>query len=291
MANDPRYFVWYELMTTDVAAAAAFYRDVIGWGTEEVSTWRVSYTLFTTQGTPAAGLAELPEQGRRMGARPGWLGYVGVNDLRATVDRIRHSGGAVYVPPADTDIGLISVVADPCAAAFGLADQHLRIRSQLPTESGKMGRVGWHELFTADLEKQVAFYRKLFDWQKVDTELDSETGYQAFSAGGQVIGGALQKRADQPAPYWLFYFNVEDLDAAAARVRAGGGRVFLNDVELPGDLWFAHCLDPQGAAFALRGKEGGARKLGWSSEWQGFSSRGQLVTPKPWPSSSDEPEA
>jgi predicted enzyme related to lactoylglutathione lyase len=288
LADDPAYFIWYELMTTDVAAAAAFYGDVIGWGTEEVSAWKVSYTLFTTRETPVAGLAKLPEEARRMGAAPRWTGYVGVKDVHATADRIRHSGGQVYVPPAETDIGLISVIADPNGAIFGLADERLRIRPQLPTESGKIGRIGWNELFAADLEKQVAFYRKLFGWRKVESDLDSEKGYQAFSAGGQVIGGALQKLADQPAPFWLFYFNVEDLDAAAERVRAGGGSVFLNDVELPGDLWFAHCVDPQGAAFALRGKEGGARKLGWTSEWQGFSSRGQLVRPKPWPGPSDD---
>jgi hypothetical protein len=50
---------------------------------------------------------------------------------------------------------------------------------------------------------------------------------------------------------------------------------------VPGGLSVAHCFDPQGAAFALRGKQARARKLGWSAEWEGFSSQGQLVTPKP----------
>jgi uncharacterized protein len=31
MATSPRPFVWYELMTTDMEAAEAFYRAVIGW--------------------------------------------------------------------------------------------------------------------------------------------------------------------------------------------------------------------------------------------------------------------
>jgi len=29
--------VWYELMTTDMEAAKAFYAEVVGWGTEDVS--------------------------------------------------------------------------------------------------------------------------------------------------------------------------------------------------------------------------------------------------------------
>jgi uncharacterized protein len=32
MSTSPNPFVWYELMTTDVDAAEAFYRAVIGWG-------------------------------------------------------------------------------------------------------------------------------------------------------------------------------------------------------------------------------------------------------------------
>jgi predicted enzyme related to lactoylglutathione lyase len=276
LASDPGYFTWYELMTTDAVAAAAFYRDVVGWGTQEASTPRVPYTLFTAGEAPAAGLMELPEESRRMGATPRWMGYVGIRDVHATVDRVRRLGGAVFVPPTETNIGLISVVADPFAASFALIDQ-ARIRPQHATESGKKGRVGWVELLAADLVKEFVFYRELFGWREVDSELDATAGYQAFSAGGQVIGGALKKRAEEPVPYWLFYFNVEDLDAALERVKAGGGRAFLNDVELPGGLWFAHCVDPQGAAFALRGKEGRTRKLGWSAEWRGFSSHGQLV--------------
>ena len=118
LAYDPGYFAWYELMTTDVAAAAAFYRDVVGWGTQEASTPKLPYSVFTAGGAPAAGLMELPEEGRKLGARPRWEGYVSVNDIHATVDRIKRLGGSVYVPPTDTNIGLISVVADPNAATL-----------------------------------------------------------------------------------------------------------------------------------------------------------------------------
>ena len=146
---------------------------------------------------------------------------------------------------------------------------------------GKVGRVGWHELLAADLEKELAFYYELFGWQKADAEGDlADTTYQTFSVGGQVIGGATRKRIDEPVPYWLFYFNVDDLDAAVERVRAGGGKALRNEAELLGGLWVARCVDPQGTLFALQGKQGRTPKLGWSTEWGGFSSRGQLVAPK-----------
>jgi predicted enzyme related to lactoylglutathione lyase len=280
LANDPGYFAWYELMTTDVAAAAAFYRDVVGWGTQEASTPKLPYTLFTMGDAPAAGLMGLPEEGRRMGARPRWMGYVGVSDVHAAADRIKRLGGAVYVAPTATNIGQISVVADPFTATFGVIDRQ-QVTPQQPTDSGKLGRIGWHELFAADLEKETAFYCELFGWQKADTKDHFTDAYLTLSAGGQVIGGAFKKGPAEPDPFWLFYFNVEDLDAAAERVSAAGGRVSCNDEELPSGFWVAHCSDPQGAAFALQGRRGPASKVGWSTEWQGFSSRGQLVVPKP----------
>jgi hypothetical protein len=279
LVDDPVYFTWYELMTTDVPAAAAFYRDVIGWSTQEAPASKPPYAFFTTRDAPAAGLMELPQDARRMGAMPRWMGYVGVADVHATVDRIKRLGGAVYVPPTETNIGRISVVADPRAAAFAVVDR-LHTTPQQPAEGGNLGRIGWHELLAADLDKEVAFYCDLFGWQKADTENHVIDAYLSFSAGGQIIGGAFKKRPEEPVPFWLFYFNVDDLDAAVERVRAGGGRAFLNHLELAGGFWIAHCVDPQGATFALQGKQAHAPKLGWSTEWRGFSSRGQLVAPK-----------
>jgi predicted enzyme related to lactoylglutathione lyase len=105
--------------------------------------------------------------------------------------------------------------------------------------------------------------------------------YLRLSAGGQAFGGVFKKSAEEPVPFWLLYFNVDDLDAAVERVRAGGGKAFCNEEELPGGLSVAQCADPQGAAFALQGKRGHAPKVGWRTEWRGFSSSGRLVAPKP----------
>jgi uncharacterized protein len=280
LANDPGYFAWYELITTDVAAAATFYRDVVGWGTKEASTSELRYVLFTAGESSTAGLMELPEEGRKLGATPRWMGYIGVSDVHTAADRIRRLGGAVYLPPTDTNIGRISVVADPHTATFAVVNG-LPETSQQPADSGKLGRIGWNELFAADPDKEVAFYCELFGWQRADTENHLTDAYVSLSAGGQVIGGAFRKSPEETLPFWLFYFNVEDLDAAVERVRAGGGQASCNDDELPGGFWVAHCIDPQGARFGLQGKRGHASRVGWSTEWQGFSSRGRLVAPKP----------
>jgi predicted enzyme related to lactoylglutathione lyase len=68
-------FVWYELMTTDMAAAATFYANVVGWGAQDASTPDLAYTLFTTGSISVGGLMRLPEDAQKMGATPRWMGY------------------------------------------------------------------------------------------------------------------------------------------------------------------------------------------------------------------------
>jgi predicted enzyme related to lactoylglutathione lyase len=53
-------FVWYELLTTDLAAARQFYGDVLGWNAQDVSTPDLAYTLFTSGTASVSGLMELP---------------------------------------------------------------------------------------------------------------------------------------------------------------------------------------------------------------------------------------
>jgi hypothetical protein len=279
LVDYPGCFAWYELITTDVAAAEAFYCNVVGWEVQDASTPDLPYKLFTAGTVPICGLMDLPEEGRRMGARPRWMGYVGVDDVEVTTARIKRLGGTVYVTPRNTNIGLISVVADPQTATFALVSGLKPGRQQL-AESGKPGRVGWHELLAADWEKVFGFYSEIFGWQKAAAEVGQTNTYQPFSAGGLTIGGMFTKRPAEPFPFWLLYFNVDDIDAAAERVKAGGGQVFQNQLEMPGGISIARCADPQGAAFALQGRQSHASKLGWSTEWSGFSSRGRLLAPK-----------
>jgi uncharacterized protein len=275
----PGCFAWYELLTTDVAAAKAFYGSVLGWDARAASTPELPYAIFLAGNAPTCGLMDLPDEGRRQGARPRWMAYIGVNDVDVTANRIKRLGGTVLVPPTDTNIGRISVAADPQTATFALVSE-LKVGSHQPAESGKPGRVGWHELLAADWEKSLVFYSEVFGWQKVESEIGQTDIYHPFSAGGRTIGGMFTKGPEEPPPFWLLYFNVEDIDTALERVKTGGGKVFQGPFELLGGFWIARCADPQGAGFALQGKQSHASKLDWSTEWSGFSSRGRLLTPK-----------
>ena len=256
MADSRGRFVWYDLMTTDMEAAKAFYVKVVGWGTEDASVSGKAYTLFTVRGASVAGLMELPEVAKRTGVKPTWTGFVEVDDVDATTDRIRGLGGAVHVPPQDIpNISRFSVVADPQMATFVLV-KWLRPRREQPAQPNIPGRVGWHELLAADWDKAFAFYSKIFGWKKAKISVSAAGAGQLFSAGGQMIGGMVTKPPNVPVSFWLYHFNVGDIDAAAKRVNAGGGQILGGPLEVPGGRWIIECADPQGAIFALTEKRG-----------------------------------
>ncbi|WP_421873869.1 VOC family protein [Pararhizobium sp.] len=245
-------FVWYELMTTDTKAAETFYDDVVGWTSADSGMPDADYTLFKTNGLRVAGLMTLPQSARDMNVPPAWLGYIGVDDVDASAEKLVKLGGTVHRQPDDIpSVGRFAVVADPHGAVFAL----------FSTSDGEMpdikqmdpGSIGWHELMAGDIAVELPFYQEMFGWQK-DEGLDmGDMGiYQLFSHDGAQIGGMMNKLAAIPAPpYWGFYFNVDALDAAIERSNAKGGKVVNGPMEVPGGAWVVNCVDPQGAHFNL----------------------------------------
>jgi predicted enzyme related to lactoylglutathione lyase len=279
-------FVWYELMTTNVECAKAFYTNVVGWGTQDASSPIMDYILFTAGGVSVSGLMGMPEDARKRAAKPSWIGYVGANDVDAAADRVKRLGGAVHVPPTEIpNVSRFSVVSDPQMASLGLL-KWLKSGQDKSAEVDAPGRVGWYELFATDRERAFDFYRELFGWQEADAhEIGARNAYQLFSSRGRTIGGMVAKPLTAPAPFWLFYFNVDEIDEAAKRVRAGGGEILRGLMKVPGGSWTLHCADPQGASFALVGKRiqdgverDPAHEVGWSTEWRGLSLKGRLLT-------------
>lgn len=252
MTQSPSQFAWYELMTTDPEAAKAFYTKVVGWGTEPFPG--MPYTILKAGEAPVGGLMELPEEARKMGAPPHWIGYVGVDDVDAATEKARRLGGSVYVEPQDIpEVGRFSIVTDPQKAAFTLF-KPANLPDSPPAVPGSPGHIGWHELYAVDWEKAFAFYAEMFGWQKAEAlDMGAMGIYQLFSAGGAPIGGMFNKPAEMPMPAWLYYFTVADFDAATERLKSHGGKVINGPMEVPGGAWIVQAIDPQGAMFAITG--------------------------------------
>jgi predicted enzyme related to lactoylglutathione lyase len=249
MANN---FVWYELMTNDARAAETYYGQVVGWTAKDAGQPGMAYTLLSVGNTPVAGLMTLDKEACDAGAKPAWIGYVGVNDVDAYVGRITKAGGKVHVPPTDIpNIGRFAMVADPQGAVFNLF-KPVSDMALPPPDPATPGLVGWHELMAADGEKAFAFYADLFGWTKDEAiDMGAMGRYQLFAAGGAAIGGMMTKPADVPAPFWGYYFQVDAIGAALERLKAASGKVINGPMEVPGGSWIVQGVDPQGAMFSL----------------------------------------
>ncbi|HEY2185482.1 MAG TPA: VOC family protein, partial [Xanthobacteraceae bacterium] len=151
-------FVWYDVMTTDTKAAESFYRKVIGWDAKDSGMPGKSYTLLSMGPTMVGGLMPIPEDARKAGVPPMWMGYIGVNDVDAYAKRVQAAGGSIRREPEDIPgVGRFAVAADPHGAGFilfkGTSEQ-----SPAPAPAGTPGHVGWHELHAGDLDRAFAFY-------------------------------------------------------------------------------------------------------------------------------------
>ena len=252
MSKNLGKFVWYELMTSDTKAAEAFYCRVIGWDAKDSGMTDRSYTLFSARPAMVGGLMPIPEEARAMGTRPCWTGYIAVDDVDAYAARVKAAGGAIYRAPEDIPgVGRFAVAADPHGAVFNLFSVPDGPESP-QIAPGTPGHVGWHELHAGDGVSAFAFYSGLFGWTKSEAMDMGPMGvYQIFAIDGAQAGGMMTKMPQTPAPFWLYYFNVDALDAAITRVTNAGGQSIIDPMEVPGPMWVVHCLDPQGAIFAM----------------------------------------
>ena len=152
------------------------------------------------------------------------MGYVGVSDVDAYAKKVVVAGGTLHRPPENIPgVGRFAVAADPHGAGFilfkGSSDE-----APAPAAPLTLGHIGWHELHAGNGPEAFDFYSKLFGWTKSEAIPMGDHGvYQLFAAGGSDIGGMMTKMAQSPAPFWLYYFNVDAIDAAGARATKAGG--------------------------------------------------------------------
>ncbi len=244
-------FIWYELMTSDVDAAAAFYARVVGW-TPRDAGMPEPYVLMQVGDAPVGGVMALPAELAAIGRKPTWSGYVSVDDVDAMAARVLAAGGKLLRPAGDIPgIGRFAVCADPQGASFFLF-KPAPGDPPSPPPANAPGTIGWHELYATDWPAAFAFYSSLFGWTKGDAMDMGPTGtYQIFAIDGVPCGGMMTAPPESPSAGWTYYFNVDGIDAAIARIGAAGGRVVNGPMEVPGPMWIVQAVDPRGASFAL----------------------------------------
>ena len=115
-----------------------------------------------------------------------------------------------------------AVMSDPQGAAIVVFTPNPAMPSPERPSPPTPGTIGWHELYTTDLENGFDFYNKLFGWTKVsDMDMGPMGVYRIFDEGEHKQmgdGGMMTKPPHIPVSCWNFYFNVDSIGAAVERV-------------------------------------------------------------------------
>jgi hypothetical protein len=120
--------------------------------------------------------------------------------------------------------------------------------------SDTQGTVHWNELMTKDVEAAKEFYAKVCGWSFTTAPMPFGD-YTMGMANGAPVAGIMDMSgmpdADTTDPFWMTYIAVDDVDAAARAVTAGGGTVENGPFDVPNVGRIAITRDPGGARIGI----------------------------------------
>ena len=108
------------------------------------------------------------------------------------------------------------------------------------------GKLVHFEIPAADSQRAKAFWSDVFGWQYQSWEGPFEYN---MIAGEDQPGGAIHP-GENGGSGFLVYFDVDDINAGAAKVRSAGGEA-EEPGPIPGVGWYAQCKDTEGNRFGL----------------------------------------
>lgn len=230
---------WMDLSTTDVDAAAVFYRELLGWEFLHDDPELGEYRMVERNGHPVGGAmsADMGSDSLAAQGQNAWTVFLKVDDITDTTAKVVEAGGHVTMAPMRiSDLGSTAMVTDPTGALFGLWEP--AGFGGFARESGP-GTPVWFEVMTTDFDAATEFYGKVFGWEL--RHLDGRDRYATTLTAGIRPGTRSQ---------WRMYVEAVDVDAGVDKLRELGGRLLAG----PDDTLFgrvAEVADPQGASFQL----------------------------------------
>jgi predicted enzyme related to lactoylglutathione lyase len=116
LVNMPNTLVWNELQTRDPEGAKAFYKAVFGWTDSSDPS---GYVMYAVDDRVQAGQIAMDDSWGPV--PPNWTVYFMVEEVDASVAKVKELGGNVLVPPtAAGEMGRFSAVQDPQGGMFTL---------------------------------------------------------------------------------------------------------------------------------------------------------------------------
>ena len=113
-----------------------------------------------------------------------------------------------------------------------------------------MATIVHFEIPVDDVERASKFYSQLFGWEIKDTGMPGVEYYSVMTSGENPVHGGMMKR-QQPQQQISQYIDVPALDECEAKVKELGGSVLVPKSPVPGEGFFAVCMDTEGNVFGI----------------------------------------
>jgi predicted enzyme related to lactoylglutathione lyase len=242
---------WADLWTSDVEGCRRFYGELFGWESEVPNPEFGGYFSFLREGVQVAGA--MGDMGD-MPADNAWKVYLATDDIAKTVAAAEAEGAQIISPAMPVaDLGIQVVLNDPTGAHLGAWQA-----GTFPgfTVLGEHGAPSWFEVHTRDYATTVSFYQSVFHWDTTTVGDSDEFRYSTMSdpGSGEDLAGIMDASAFLPEgvpSHWLIYWEVDEVDAAVAKVASLGGSVVMGAEDTPYGR-MATVTDTAGAEFKLR---------------------------------------
>lgn len=105
------------------------------------------------------------------------------------------------------------------------------------------------ELSAHNHKEAAQFYSEVFGWQTQDWP---DMDYTTFTSGEGAPGGGFNNvREGNPAGTTVIYVHTDDLDDSVAKIKANGGTIFGERLDVPGVGTMLFFTDPSGNRMSL----------------------------------------
>jgi uncharacterized protein len=114
------------------------------------------------------------------------------------------------------------------------------------------GTPSWVELSSPDADASASFYSQVMGWNATEPGPVEETGgYRMFQQGEQRVAGLMPHMQEGQPTAWSTYVSVADADDTAGKVKAAGGSVVVEPMDVMDLGRMAFFADPTGAVFGV----------------------------------------
>src|SRR5438067_4150748 len=113
------------------------------------------------------------------------------------------------------------------------------------------GTPSWVELSSPDPDAAASFYGEVLGWSATEAGAPETGGYRMFQHDGKNVAGLMGQMQEGQPTAWATYVSVADADDTAEKVKAAGGNVMIEPMDVMDLGRMAVFADPTGAVFGV----------------------------------------